>query len=447
MRKPLLAVLLGGTASVLALATPAAAQTVPAPAQGQPTGQIATPAGGDDRGDAQSGTTESAERDASATGDIVVTAQRRAETLQSVPISVSAFTGEALERQQIDNASELQLSLPNITFTKTNFTASSFTIRGIGDLCVGFSCDAATGIHLNDMPLQSTRLFETEYFDLERVEVLRGPQGTLYGRNTIGGAIKYVTDKIGAEPEVKLRADLGSYDQADFIVSGETRLSDRLAVSAVAAVYSRGGYGENLTTGTSHYNKDVRAFRSSLEFSPTDTVFFRLSADRVRDESNARHGHRELAPSPDSVYDTNAGAGDQNVVQTEGVSLLAEWEASDVLTFKSITAYRDGFTKGQIDFDNLPQPLLDIPAEYNDHQFTQELQALYEGDRVQGVAGVYYLNSNAAGAFDTVISAINTTTFNGGSVDTRSYAVFADVSFDVTEAFSVSLDTRFSSEV
>src|SRR3990167_5762275 len=114
---------------------------------------------------------------------IIVTAQRQAQSLQDVPIAVSAFSAAAIEAQQIENASDLQLTLPNVSFTKSNFTSSSFTIRGIGDLCVGVSCDSATAIHVNSAPLFGTRLFETEYFDLERIEVLRGPQGTLFGRN------------------------------------------------------------------------------------------------------------------------------------------------------------------------------------------------------------------------------------------------------------------------
>jgi outer membrane receptor protein involved in Fe transport len=129
-------------------------------------------------------------------GDIVVTAQRQSERLQDVPIAVSAFDANALEKQQIANPSDLQLSLPNITFTKTNFTSSSFTIRGAGDLCVGASCDQATAVHVNGSPALSTRLFEAEFFDLERVEVLRGPQGTLYGRNATSGVINFITAKL-----------------------------------------------------------------------------------------------------------------------------------------------------------------------------------------------------------------------------------------------------------
>ncbi len=139
--------------------------------------------------------------------EIVVTAQRTAQSLQDVPIAVSAFSAEALQRQQIQNSSDLQLTLPNIVFTKGNFTGSSFTIRGIGDLCVGVTCDSATAIHVNGSPLVATRLFEAEFFDMERIEVLRGPQGTLFGRNATSGVINFVTAKpnltaIGAAGEV-----------------------------------------------------------------------------------------------------------------------------------------------------------------------------------------------------------------------------------------------------
>ncbi|MEN9288773.1 MAG: hypothetical protein RL317_396, partial [Pseudomonadota bacterium] len=135
---------------------------------------------------------QSAQDDAPGADEIIVTAQRQSQSLQEVPIAVSAFSAETLERQQIKNASDLQLTLPNVTFSKGNFTGSSFTIRGIGDLCVGVTCDSATAIHLDGTPLLSTRLFETEYFDLERVEVLRGPQGTLFGRNATSGVVNFV---------------------------------------------------------------------------------------------------------------------------------------------------------------------------------------------------------------------------------------------------------------
>lgn len=144
------------------------------------------------------------------TEEIIVTAQRQSERLQDVPIAVSAFTPEALDKQQIKNTSDLQLSLPNITFTKTNFTSSSFTIRGIGDLCVGVTCDQATAIHLNDSPLFQTRLFEGEFYDLAQIQVLRGPQGTLFGRNATSG----VVDLITAKPDLSKFGASGEADTA-----------------------------------------------------------------------------------------------------------------------------------------------------------------------------------------------------------------------------------------
>ena len=124
---------------------------------------------------------------------VIVTAQRREENLIDVPIAVAAFSGEALERRQIDQATDLQLNVPNVSYTKTNFTGSNFQIRGIGVSSVAASGDSGVETHFNSMPIKNPRLFETEYFDVQRVEVLRGPQGTLYGEGSVGGTIRFIT--------------------------------------------------------------------------------------------------------------------------------------------------------------------------------------------------------------------------------------------------------------
>src|SRR5690606_16221054 len=128
-------------------------------------------------------------------GEIVVTAQRQSERLQDVPIAVSAFSSEALEAQQIKTPADRQLTLRHGAVTKTTCTGASFTIRGFGDVGVRTPRDSATAIHLNGAPLFSPRLFEPEFFDLERVEVLRGPQGTLFGRNATSGVVNVITAK------------------------------------------------------------------------------------------------------------------------------------------------------------------------------------------------------------------------------------------------------------
>ncbi|PZO91740.1 MAG: TonB-dependent receptor [Sphingomonas sanxanigenens] len=229
--------------------------------------------------------------------DIVVTAQRQSERLQDVPIAVSAFSAEALQKQQINNATDLQLSLPNITFTKTNFTTSSFTIRGIGDLCVGVTCDTATGIHVNDMPLVSTRLFETEYFDLERVEVLRGPQGTLFGRNATSGVVNFITAKpnlaaLGASGT----AEYGNYNSIKLNGMLNAPIGDTLGVRVAGYYLNRDGYTKNLFNNKRIDGRDLYAFRASVRWEPTpDTTvdligyYFREKDDRSRIQKQLCH--------------------------------------------------------------------------------------------------------------------------------------------------------------
>ncbi len=387
------------------------------------------------------------QNDQTAVDDIIVTARRREESLQDVPVAVTAVSGEQLEARGAADITELARSVPSLTLNAargSNSTLISF-IRGVGQQDPLWGFDPGVGLYIDDVYVARPQAAVLDLFDVERLEVLRGPQGTLYGRNTIGGAIKYVTRRIDAEePEGSIRASYGSYNQRDVIASTELPLAEGFKVSAAVGRYLRDGFGTNLNTGNDHYNKDVTAFRASAEWTPTDNLFFRLAGDLVTDDSNARHGHRQVAPIPADVYDTNAGAGDRNRVETRGLSLTGEWTLNDMLTLKSITASREGSTRGNIDFDNLPQPILDIPARYDDEQFSQEFQVLVNAGRLNGVAGVYYLDATASGAFDTVVGLANLTTLTSGSVDTISYAAFADFSYDLTDALSISVGGRYT---
>ncbi|UAJ10057.1 TonB-dependent receptor [Glacieibacterium megasporae] len=201
--------------------------------------------------------------------EIVVTAQRTSQSLQDVPIAVTAFTAQSLAAQQINNSSDLQLTLPNITFTKGNFTTGVFTIRGVGDLCVGVTCDSATAIHVNDLPLFNTRIFETDYFDLERVEVLRGPQGTLYGRNATAGVVNFITVK----PDLKalhasVEGEYGNYN--DIRIKGmiNVPLTDTLGVRFAGTYLKRDGYTQNLYNNTGIDGRDEYALRGSVRWRP-----------------------------------------------------------------------------------------------------------------------------------------------------------------------------------
>jgi iron complex outermembrane recepter protein len=386
--------------------------------------------------------------------DIIVSARRRDEGLIQVPIAVSVFSGDTLEAQGAPDITALQRQTPNLTLQVargSNSTLIAF-IRGVGQQDPLWGFEPGVGLYVDDVYVARPQGAVLDIFDVERIEILRGPQGTLYGRNTIGGAIKYVTKRLGNEFRGQARATYGSYNQVDLVGSVTVPLGQNFAVGGAVAWLQRDGFGTNLTTGAEHYDKDVLAGRLSAEFDTGD-VFIRVAADRTEDKSNPRHGTRltgnlglaAFQPT-ESVYDTRAGIGDDNKVVTQGISLTGEIALSDALTLKSITAYRDGRTDTLIDFDNTPGPVLDVPAYYEDDQVTQEIQLTYEGDRLQGVVGAFYLDGRAEGAFDTVIGNAGLTTYTAGRVDTRSIAVFGDFSYDLTDQFKISAGLRWTKD-
>ncbi|MEY3984823.1 MAG: hypothetical protein RLZ59_268 [Pseudomonadota bacterium] len=230
---------------------------------------------------------QSAQDDAPGADEIIVTAQRQAQSLQEVPIAVSAFSAETLERQQIKNASDLQLTLPNVTFSKGNFTGSSFTIRGIGDLCVGVTCDSATAIHLDGTPLLSTRLFETEYFDLERVEVLRGPQGTLFGRNATSGVVNFVPvrpDLTGFKASGEV--EYGNYNSVKAKGMVNLALNDTLGVRVAGFYLNRDGYTKNIFDGSRLDDRNMYAVRGSVRWEPSESTTVDLMGYYFRENDN-----------------------------------------------------------------------------------------------------------------------------------------------------------------
>ena len=390
--------------------------------------------------------------EAAAVGDVIVTARRRDEALKDVPISVSALGEERLEETGATDITALQQQTPNATVQVargSNSTLISF-IRGVGQQDPLWGFEPGVGLYVDDVYIARPQGAVLDIYDVERIEVLRGPQGTLYGRNTVGGAVKYVTSRLSQDPELTLRGAYGSYNQIDLLASGSMPLADNFRIGGALASYQRDGYGENLNTGAEHYNKDVLAGRLSAEWEPREDMSIRLAYDRVEDDSNPRHGHREVAGvgpgagSPDSVYDTYAGIGDENSVMNQGFSATMQLDLSDNWTFKSISAWREGDTDTVIDFDNTPAPTLDIPAYYADDQLTQEFQFLFDYDRMQGVLGFFYLDGHAEGAFDTILGNAGIVIGTGGEVDTESWAAFADINLDLTERLHLSLGARYT---
>ncbi|RJX67955.1 TonB-dependent receptor [Tsuneonella suprasediminis] len=389
-------------------------------------------------------------------GAIVVTARRREETLVDVPIAVTAYSGAALQQAGAIDVTDIAQSTPNTTLEASRGTNSTLTafIRGIGqqDPVSGF--EQGVGIYLDDVYLNRPQAAVLDVYDVERIEVLRGPQGTLYGRNTVGGAVKYVTRPLSQEPELNIRATYGSYNQIDGVISGSAPLSDMIRVGAAAARLTRDGFGTNLTTGEGNYDKDVWAARGTIELGGYgEPVSIRISGDYTKDNSSARGGHRLIpgqqsgAPVLGDVYDTRGGLVDpKQYVEAYGVAMHVEIEASDSLKFRSISSWRKDSSASPIDFDALPAVDVDVPAYYFNEQLSQEFQALYDNGPISALVGFYYLTAEADTQFDVRLF----TTFNGftaftqADVDTQTYAVFGDVTVDFTDQLSLSLGGRYT---
>lgn len=405
-----------------------------------------------------------------ATGDsamieeIIVTATRHEESLMEVPIAVTAITGEQLESFGVLDLTYISQMSPN-TILKvsrgTNTTLTAF-IRGVGqqDPVAGF--ESGVGLYLDDVYLNRPQAAVMDIYDVERIEVLRGPQGTLYGRNTIGGAIKYVTRRLNADgPTAEAKFSYGTDNMMDLVLTGSMPLSDTFRIGGSVAKFNRDGFGDNLNLkGVENYNKDVLGARFSAEWEPNEDWFLRLAADYVDDDSDPRQGHRLVPanvsgnPVLKNVFDTESGLDNPNQsVKSKGVSLLAEWQLSDTVTLKNILASRDDETWSPIDFDSLPAVDLDVPVNYENDQFSEELQILFSSDRWSGIAGFYYLDANAYNGFDVILGQLGgviglpgLNAFTLGDVDTETWSLFGDFTYNISDQWSVSAGGRYTED-
>ncbi|MFC0252576.1 TonB-dependent receptor [Massilia consociata] len=388
---------------------------------------------------------------------VVVTARRREETLQDVPVSVTAFSADQLSKVATPDITALATALPNTTLKASRATNSTLTafIRGVGqaDPLAGF--ESGVGIYIDDIYLARPQSAVADIYDVERIEVLRGPQGTLYGRNTIGGAVKYVTRKLAPQQDIRVRAAIGDYGQREAVLTASTPVTENARIGGTFAKFKRDGFGTNFATGRGNYDKDVTAMRLSAEFTPTPDLFIRLAGDLTQDDSSPKNGHRLIvgrtsgAPILSNEFDTRGNLlyamGRQQDVKAHGVSATVEYTLNNEWTLKSITASRRDRSYAPIDFDALPVVDMEVPALYKNEQFSQEFNVTYTGERLQGVAGVYYMDANAFNHFDTILAgAFPSSTYTLGDIDTKAWAVYADGSYNVTDAFSVSVGGRYT---
>ena len=381
--------------------------------------------------------------------------------MQDVPIAVTAYSGEVLERQGAIDITDIGDTTPNVTIETSRGTNSTLTafIRGIGqqDPVAGF--EQGVGLYLDDVYLNRPQGAVLDIYDVERIEVLRGPQGTLYGRNTIGGAIKYVTRRLSNDPAFSARVTAGEFGQADAVATASYPIADILRVGVAGARLTRDGFGKNFTTGDENYNKDVLAGRVSAEIGRDDSALLRLSADYTRDESNPRGGHRLItslltgAPVLDNEYNSRGGLDDpEQKVVSKGVAAHGQIELTEALTFKSITSYRKDDSKTPIDFDALPAGRCRCARDLQEQAVQPGIPArLRPAARCRGSSALTILNADAETAFDVRLYTSNAllpglTALTQGDVKTKTWAIFGDFTYEITDQFSASVGGRYTND-
>jgi outer membrane receptor protein involved in Fe transport len=231
---------------------------------------------------------------------VTVTTQKTEQSIQDVPIAVSAFDEESLNKLQLAGGTDLVKSIPNVSFTKGNFAGYNFKVRGIGNDAVAQSGDAGVGVHQNDVPLQSNALFEAEFYDMERIEVLRGPQGTLYGRNATGGVFNAITAKpVMEEFQGRASATFGNYGTAKFQGMLNVPIGDKIAVRLAGSSLERNGYAKNTVTGNDIDDRNLYGIRASIAAEPTDRLRALLIYDHFsEDDKRIRSGKQLCKKDP-----------------------------------------------------------------------------------------------------------------------------------------------------
>ncbi|MES2311299.1 MAG: TonB-dependent receptor [Pseudomonadota bacterium] len=398
-------------------------------------------------------------------GQVTVTARKREETLQDVPIAVSAFTAASLFKQNVQNLADLQGKVPSLQVYAARGSNTTLTayIRGVGQADPTWGFDPGVGIYLDDVYLARPQGAVLDVFDVNRIEVLRGPQGTLYGKNTIGGAIKYVSNPLPVKTEGSVDATVGTHGEKDIKASVGGASADQVwrARAAVASEHND-GFGRDVLTGSRNGNKNTNAARATLGFFPSSSFNAQLSVDGVRDNSNPRGAKMLIANKLDRAYaplssdfDTRSGMAQVNHTKLYGTALTMNWIASQEWSLKSVTAVRGSSTLTNIDFDTLPEKIADVSAIYKDHQFSQELQANYDaGGSVHGVAGLYYFDGSATGQIHNIFlgsppySTLGLSQYGstGGRMGTKSYAGYGDFSWDFSPAWSLDVGLRYTHE-
>jgi iron complex outermembrane receptor protein len=409
--------------------------------------------------------------------EVIVTARRRAESLQDVPVSVSALDADRIVQLQAENITGLQNAVPNLYMDRGDGANTVIYVRGIGQNDSLAFADAGVGVYVDDVFIARSQAAFLDLFDVERVEVLRGPQGTLYGRNTIGGAVKFVSAEPPEQFGLYVEAGGGNFGYQALKARLGGPFSDDLRGKIAVAAIQRDGYATNTVDGQDDGDTQSIAWRGTLAYTPTDNTRISLSVDGKRDRPDAsRSPVRETSvtgfadpvgapftpttfPAATNPYRVDVNANDMSDLTAWGVTLKAGVDLSDAWSLESITSYRDMDFDLALDTDGSPLPILDILVLQDQDQFSQELRATYDAhDGLTAVAGLYYFHDDdltfsgvdngslSVFGFPVTAFGLATSSLADTHQTTESMAAFADASYDLTQKLTLSAGVRYTYE-
>jgi len=392
---------------------------------------------------------------------IVTSARRRDENIQDVPIAVSLLSSEQLTDYNILDLGDVSNVVPNsyISAGRGSNTTIIAYVRGVGQNDPLWGFEPGVGVYIDDVFIARPQGALLDVYDVESIEVLRGPQGTLYGKNTLAGAIKYNTRDIVGDAYGRATVEVGDYSRMDIKAAGSVPVSDQFYIGASMAYLTRDGYGEVVASdvpqmyneiGEDVSNKDLLAARFNATLLLGEDSSLKFAMDAVRDDSNARGAQRlndAWGPRLPDRYDVrNDMPVNQESVETTGAALTFDTTLSESWDMKLIGAYRESETDTLIDFETLNAPLFNVPAAYDDDQTSFEAQFNFSNDDWAAVTGAYYYDGDACGGFDVVLGAFGLTSLTAGCVSTKSISVYGDATWSFAENWNLSLGGRWNQD-
>lgn len=384
---------------------------------------------------------------------IIVTATKTgASDLQHVPLAISAYSAETLDATGAVSLSDIVAYTPGYTYT-SNSVWSISSIRGVGTNNVFAGGDPSATLQVDGVYYGRPTGANLDFLDVERVEVLRGPQGTLYGRNAVAGTTNVITREPSDDFMGTVKLSVGEYGlmRPEFAVSGPL-VDEKVSFSLAGRYSKRDGYIKQLVAGGEDlWDENRKSIRGKLKFAPNETMSLVLAADYSDADEGYNFATVRITPSANDGFNPGffeAATDDPNQYELTqwGTSATWKWDISDQLELTSITAYRDSdsILNGDLDFTALPLFTTRAFVE-EQNQFTQEVNLSGRFNKAEFIAGLFYYHENADSYFNATITD-SLLLSQGIDVETDSYAAFAQVKYQLSDRLSVTGGVRYTED-